>query len=205
MRVLHLLPTDSQRSGALTCATRIPAGRRRPQLAHQSTVLHRGRAPRERGFLLVRCPFVRHGPITISAAWGACMASARVAPPPHREPQQWRACVRHANPDARLRLQLTRRSAVVHRGREPFRRCSILTYGIDRLQSARHSACVRRKRSCCASSPQTANAVARLRAPRESQLLVGGHCWHVGARSCTEREMLVAGSVTFRMAWTDYY
>ena len=68
----------------------------------------------------------------------------------------------------------------------------------------RGTARTRRKRACCASFPQTANAVTRLRAPYERRLLVGGHSWHVGARSCTEGERLFAGAVLFHMAWTDH-
>ena len=62
----------------------------------------------------------------------------------------------------------------------------------------------RRKRACFTSSPQAATAVARLRAPRKSRLLVRGRGWHVGARPCIERKRFVDGAVPFRMALIDH-
>ena len=72
----------------------------------------------------------------------------------------------------------------------------------DYNQRGRARAC--RKRAWCTCSPQTANAVARLCAPHESRLLVGGHGWHVGARSCNKGQRLLNGSVSFHRAYTDH-
>ena len=46
---------------------------------------------------MVQCLFIGHTPTTTSAAQRTRAASARAAPPPDRQPTQWRACVRHAN------------------------------------------------------------------------------------------------------------
>ena len=68
----------------------------------------------------------------------------------------------------------------------------------------RGTAGARRKCACYTYSPQAATAVTRLRALREFRLPIGGHGWHVRARSCIEGEGLFAGSVPFCMTWSDY-
>ena len=176
--------------------------------ATASTFEH-GLASRKRGFSLVQYPFAGHGSTTTSAARRARDASARAAPPPHRQPTQCCASSpQTANAVARLRAPRESRLLVGGRswhvgawsytdeegllaGAVPFRR-ALADY------NQRGTARARRKRTCCAYSPQTANAVARLRAPRERRLLVGGRSWNVGAWSCTEGERLLAGAVNFR-------
>ena len=58
-----------------------------------STFKH-GRAPREKGVTPVQCSFLGHGLSTTSTPRRARFASERAAPPPHKQPTQWRACVR---------------------------------------------------------------------------------------------------------------
>jgi len=58
--------------------------------------LNHGLTPRKRGFSLVQFPYIWYGPIRSSAARHARVANARGVPPPHRQPTQWRACMRHA-------------------------------------------------------------------------------------------------------------
>ena len=109
----------------------------------------------------MQCPATKHAPTTTRATLRAHVASARAAPLPHRQPAQRRARARHAKAVCeRLRPQVARRSAVLHRrgrgglaGAVPFHRTEV-----DYNQ--RGTTCAHRQRACCASSPQTANAVA---------------------------------------------
>ena len=49
----------------------------------------------------MQCPFIRHGATTASAARRARAASAHAAPPPQREPAQWRTSALHAQAGSR--------------------------------------------------------------------------------------------------------
>ena len=56
----------------------------------------------------------------------------------------------------------------------------------------------RGKLACCATSRETASAVALENVPRECRLRVGGHSSHVAPRSCTDGERPAAGAVPFQ-------
>ena len=76
--MLRRLPRDSERSGALACATRTPAYSERPQLVRRTTAARRN----ETGPLSGQCPCLAYGPSTTSAARRAhskfaCYASSR--------------------------------------------------------------------------------------------------------------------------------
>ena len=62
----------------------------------------------------------------------------------------------------------------------------------------------RKKLACCASSRETASAVTRPRVPRENQLILGGHSWHVAPRQRAEGERPLAGAVPLLSAWTAH-
>ena len=98
--VLRLLPTDSQRGGALAGATRKPGARWTSKTT--ACTSERGLAPKERGFSLVQCPSTGHGRTPICAAKRARVASARARSPRYRKPTQWSACVRNSNADCPL-------------------------------------------------------------------------------------------------------
>ena len=63
----------------------------------------------------------------------------------------------------------------------------------------------RSKLTCCASSRETASAVARSRVAREGQLILSleGSSWHVALRPHAEAEGPLAGSVALFQARTD--
>ena len=68
----------------------------------------------------------------------------------------------------------------------------------------RGTARARSKLACCASSRETASAVARSRVPRESRLILGGRSWHDAPRPRAEGERPIAGAVDLPSAWNDH-
>jgi len=76
--------------------------------------------------------------------------------------------------------------------------------GASSDHNQRGTARARSKLARCASSRETASAVARLRMPRESRLILEGRSLHVAPRPRAERERLPAGSVAVYCAWTDH-
>ena len=105
-------------------------------------------------------------------------------------------------PGARWEPQLERRTTVLRRKREAFRRCSILLWCLaDHKQ--RGTARARLTLACYAGSRETASAVALARLPHEFRLRVGGHSSHVAPRSCTGREKPLGGAVPFYSPGTD--
>ena len=119
-------------------------------------------------------PCNMHGATTTSAAWRARVASARAAPPPHRQRAQWRARVSATRKTAvPWRPQLARRTTALHRWRVELVgavACYIARSDHNQCGMARsdHHQCgmarARRKQACCASFRKTASAVARSRA-----------------------------------------
>ena len=177
----------------------------RPRSAHGTTVLHR---TREASSLMRRPSRVRERTQT-GAAQRARAASARAAPPPHRERAQW--------PVAALLRTCASRSAGRARGQDrrvlprPCTKQSRLLAGAVPFHRAwtdynqRSAAPARCKHACCASSRERASVVARSRVrTRASRLPVGDCGWHVEARSCTEGERPLAGAMPFQRAWADY-
>ena len=93
-RVLRLLPTESARGGCSLAHMHKSAA-----LEAKVGVYHHGSASNERGLSLARWPSKAKGPIQTRAAWRAWRAraaSARAAPPPHRERAWWPLSCAHA-------------------------------------------------------------------------------------------------------------
>ena len=90
-RVLHLLPRNSKRSGALTRATHNPADSARPKLVCRTTAARRRREASCRCSVLAYC-MGRPQP----ARHCARATSSRAAPPPEKQQAQCRARVCHA-------------------------------------------------------------------------------------------------------------
>ena len=95
-----------------------------------------GLEPNGRGSSLVQCSLIERGMTTTSAARGAWAASARAAPPPKKEIEQWRDRVcAHAQAGWSLEAaapQLARRSTALHRRIEAVRWCSVIAKCTDR-------------------------------------------------------------------------
>ena len=108
------------------------------------------------------------------AAWRACAASARAAPPPVRERERICACAtRGAVLAWRCRPRQERRSTAVHQRGEGPRWHSGLVYGAYRLQPTRRCARARQARVLRLLPRERESALAP--APRETRrLLVGG-------------------------------
>ena len=76
-----------------------------------------------------------------------------------------------------------------HHGRAPTEvgllsgQCPCLVHGPTTTSETRRA---RNKLECCASSRETANAVARSRAPRKSRVILGGRSWYVAPRPHAE-------------------
>ena len=129
-----------------------------------------GLAPKKGGFSLVQCPSVVHGAIAASTARRAHAASACAAPPPQREPAQWRASALHAQATSRSEGQgwHVKARQCIEEGRLLARAVSFFrAWSICRQHGAARA---RSKRKCCASSLERASAVARKRATRASHL-----------------------------------
>ena len=77
---------ESERSGAIACAHT----RKRAVWETAAGSSQHGLAPKGGGLSLVQWPFIGHEPTTTSAARRARSASARAAPPLHRERARWR-------------------------------------------------------------------------------------------------------------------
>ena len=193
------LPRDSQRSGGRSRATRTPAARWRVQLARRTTVLHRRREASRRCSALPWRVGRANQRSTLARA-----ASSRVSPPPERQPAQWRLRACHAKPAARWRSQLARRTTVLHRRREAFRRCSACSCAHGPIDNQRGTAHARGKLACFATSRETASAVAPVRLPRECRLRVGGHSSHVAPRLCIKERGLSPVQCHFYGAWAQY-
>ena len=162
-----------------------------------------GPAPKERSLSPVQCPFVVHMPATTSAVRRASPSSSRVAPPPERQREQWRACACHAKAGWFLKAV----ADMSHHSRVPKERglspapCPFVVYGPITTGAARRA---RSKLACSASSRETAGAVARSLVPRESRLILGDRSWHVTPRPRAEGERPLAGAVPFCGARNDH-
>ena len=166
--VLGLVPRESERRGAQARYTRKPP---RAVRGRAGTWEH-GLAPKERRLLARAVPF--HG------AWSECrqrgaararVGSARAGPRPQRERAQRRASALHAQATSRSEGQGWHVGARAGaEGTAASRSCSALPWCVERASPARRGARARRKRTCWASSPERASAVARKRATRASHL-----------------------------------
>ena len=163
-RVLRLLPRDSQRSGAQVSYTRIPP----PEVRARAGTWQHGQAPKKGSFSLVQCPSMVHGPIAASAVRRAHATSARAAPPPQREPAQWRASALHAQATSRSEGQGWHVGArpCTEEGRLLARAVPFHGAWSDYRQRGATRVC--NKRGCCASFPEIASSVARKCATRAS-------------------------------------
>ena len=146
-----------------------------------------------------------HETTTTSAVRRAPVASARAAPRSEKQQAQWRARVLATpKPAVRWRPQLARRSTVLRRWRETFRRCSGFVWGTGRLQPARHRTCASQARVLRLLPIDSECSGALACAPRESRLCVGGRSWHDTARTCAEGETPLTGAVALYGVRTDY-
>ena len=163
-------------------------------MARRTTVLQRRREAFRRCSALSRC-LSRPQP----ARHGVRARKARVLRLLPRDSQRSGARARATQKLGwRRRLQLARRITVLQRRREAFRRNGPLSHSAwtDHNQQ-RGTTCASSELACCASSRETASAVARAHVPRESWLCVGGHSWHVAPRSCNKEERRSAGTGPF--------
>ena len=132
---------------------------------------HHGLAPKERGLPPVQYPLKVRKPTTASAARRARAASSRVFAT-SRETASAVALARATRkPAACWRPQLARRTTVLHRKREAFRRCSAFLVRKP-ITDQRGTARARGKLACFATSRETASAVALARATR-----MPAACW----------------------------
>ena len=161
----------------------------------------RGLAPNERALSLARRPSRAGGPIPTRAAWRARAASARAAPPPHRERARWPLSCAHAQA-GRARGQGWRVAPRPCTERE--RPVAGAAAFIGARGSTSTSAAQRAHAASARAAPPPERESARWRFLLRTcarQLLVGGRGWHVGARPCTEGEGRLAGAVGFIEAW----
>ena len=79
--------------------------------------------------------------------------------------------------------------------------CPCLVHEPTTVSKARHA---RNKLALCASTRETASAVARSSVPRKSRLLLGGRTWYVAPRSHAEGERPLGGAMPLPSAPTDH-
>ena len=98
VRVLGLVPRESERSGTQARYTRKPP---REVRARAGTCGSTALRSKKVGFSLVRCLSIAHAVSATSAAQRAHVASERARPRSNRERAQWRASVLHAQATSR--------------------------------------------------------------------------------------------------------
>ena len=200
-RVLRLLPTERQRSGAEVRYTHKPAH----EVGAAAGTWEHGLAPKNGGLSLVQCPFIGHGATTASAARRARAASARAAPPPQRQPAQWRTSALHAQAGSRSEGRSWHVGArpCTEEGRPlaravPFHRAwsDHSRRSLRRARAASARAAPPPQREAAQWRTSALHAQAGSRSARRS--------WHVGARPCTEEGRPLARAVPFHGAWSDH-
>ena len=198
-RVLRLLPRESQRSGAQARFTRKPPH----EVRIRAGTWDHGLAPKKGGFSLVQCSFIVHVAIAASAARRARVASARAAPPPQREPAQWRASALHAQATPRSAGQSwhVRSRPCTEEGRLLARAVSF--HGVWSECRQRGAARARVGSARAAPPPNRERAQWRASALRTQATSPSkGQGWHGGARPCIEGGRLLACAVPFHGAWS---
>ena len=70
--------------------------------------------------------------------------------------------------------------------------CPCLVHGPTTISEARRA---HNKLALCASTRETANAVACSRVPQKSRLMLGGRSWYVAPRPRAEKERPLAGAM----------
>ena len=164
--VLRLFPRERQHSGAqarYTC-----------KAAHEvntaADMWEHGIAPKKGAPSLVQYSSIGHGATTAGAAQRASVAIARIAPPPQRDAAQWRRSALHAQAGSRSGRSGWHVEARPSTGKwRPLAR-AVLSGRVWSDLSQCGATLARGKRTCCASSPETASAVAHKRATRASRL-----------------------------------
>ena len=151
-----------------------------------------GLATKERGVSPVQCPFTVPETVATSATWRARTTSSRAAPPPERQPAQWRVRTCHAKAGCALQAAADTSHHGLATKQRDFRRYGLL-YSVKADHNQRGTARTRGKLACCAASEETGSVVERAHVPRKSCPQLA----RLTPRSGSEGERRSAGTVPF--------